>query len=82
MRSDFDLIILDVKPEGNDTAEAAKRIKKLTARNEIVPVIFGLTENEYSDKQRLAQSGIDDLVQKPMRPEVLQEKIHHWLEVE
>lgn len=82
MRTDFDLIIMDVKMEEGDSVEAARRIKKLTSRNTIVPVIFGLSENEQSDKQRCTQAGMDDLVQKPMRPEVLQEKIHHWLEVE
>src|SRR5690606_29975582 len=33
MSADFDLIIMDVKMEGSDSVEAAKRIKKLTARN-------------------------------------------------
>lgn len=80
--TDFDLIIMDVKMEGLDSVDAAKQIKKFTARNHIVPVIIGLSENEQSDKQRCSESGMDDLVQKPMRPEVLQEKIHHWLEVE
>lgn len=82
MNADFDLIIMDVKMEGSDSVEAAKRIKKMTSRNEIVPVIFGLSENEQQDKTRCTEAGMDDLVQKPMRPEVLQEKIHHWLEVE
>ncbi len=82
MTTDFDLIIMDLKMEGSDSVDAAKRIKKMTFRNEIVPVIFGLSENEQQDKLRCTEAGMDDLVQKPMRAEVLQEKIHHWLEVE
>lgn len=82
MANDFDLIIMDVEMEGSDSMEAARRIKKMTAHNHIVPVIFGLSNNAAGDKQRCSQAGMDDVVPKPMRADVLQEKINQWLEVE
>jgi CheY-like chemotaxis protein len=45
-----------------------------------MPVIIGLTEDAKSDKLQCIQAGMDDLMEKPMRPEILQEKIHYWLE--
>jgi signal transduction histidine kinase/CheY-like chemotaxis protein len=80
--NDFDLIIMDVEMKSSDSIDAAKRVKKMTAHNHVVPVIFGLTNDEVHDKQHCSESGMDDVVPKPMRADVLQEKIHQWLEVE
>jgi signal transduction histidine kinase/DNA-binding response OmpR family regulator len=80
-RDDYDLIIMDVKMNEMDGCETTRQLKKMVGRN-AMPVIIGLTENELMDKQQCMQAGMDDLVEKPMRPEVLQEKIHYWLESE
>lgn len=80
-RDDYDLIIMDVKMSEMDGLETTRQLKKRIGRN-AMPVIFGLTENELRDKQQCLEAGMDDLVEKPMRPEVLQEKIHYWLESE
>lgn len=79
--SDFDLILMDVRMKDVDGIEMAKRVKKLTHKNEIVPVIFGLSEDEQ-DSKYCSQESIDDLVSKPMSPEVLQQKIEHWLNLD
>jgi signal transduction histidine kinase/DNA-binding response OmpR family regulator len=80
-RDDYDLIIMDVKTNDLDGVETTRQLKKLVGRS-AMPVIIGLSENEQQDKSTCMQAGMDDLVEKPMRPEVLQEKIHYWLESE
>jgi signal transduction histidine kinase/DNA-binding response OmpR family regulator len=80
-RDDYDLIIMDVKMNEMDGMETTRQLKKSLGRNSM-PVIIGLTENEKKDKQPCMQAGMDDLLEKPMRPEILQEKIHYWLESE
>ncbi|MFM2201502.1 MAG: hypothetical protein RL040_702, partial [Bacteroidota bacterium] len=44
-----------------------------------MPVIIGMTNKAKKDKAQLMQAGMDDLVETPMRPEALQEKINRWL---
>ncbi len=80
-RDDYDLIIMDVKMSDMDGMETTRQLKKLVGKN-AMPVIIGLTENELNDKQQCLQAGMDDLMEKPMKPEVLQQKIHYWLESE
>jgi signal transduction histidine kinase/DNA-binding response OmpR family regulator len=80
-RNDFDLILMDVRNGHIDGLETTRQLKKLIGRDSM-PVIIGLSENAKSDKQQCIQAGMDDLMEKPMRAEVLQEKIHYWLESE
>jgi CheY-like chemotaxis protein/two-component sensor histidine kinase len=78
-RDDFDLILMDVKNGHVDGLETTRQLKKMIGRD-AMPVIIGLTEDAKSDKLQCIQAGMDDLMEKPMRPEILQEKIHYWLE--
>lgn len=80
-REDYDLIIMDVGQDEINGIETTRQLKKRHGKDEM-PVIIGITENESRDKQNCIQAGMDNLLEKPMRPEVLQEKIHYWLESE
>lgn len=80
-RDDYDLIIMDVKMSDMDGIETTRQLKKRAGKN-AMPVIIGLSEDESKDKQQCIQAGMDDLMEKPMRPEILQQKIHYWLESE
>ncbi len=80
-RDDYDLIIMDVKMSEMDGIETTKRLKKMVGRNSM-PVIIGITENESRDKEACIQAGMDDMIEKPMKPEILQRMIHYWLETE
>ncbi len=80
-RDDYDLIIMDVKMNDMDGIETTKQLKKIVGKNSM-PVIIGITENESRDKQECIQAGMDDMIEKPMKPEILQQKIHYWLETE
>lgn len=80
-RDDFDLILMDVRNSDIDGIETTKQLKKMIGRHSM-PVIIGLSEDENKDKQQCMQAGMDDIMEKPMKPEVLQEKIHYWLEAD
>lgn len=80
-RDDYDLIIMDVKMSEMDGLETTRQLKKRVGKNGM-PVIIGVTENEKRDKDQCIQAGMDDMIEKPMKPEVLQQKIHYWLESE
>ncbi|MFN0032010.1 MAG: response regulator [Flavobacteriales bacterium] len=80
-RDEYDLIIMDVRMKEMDGMETTRQLKKLVGRN-AMPVIIGLTEDESRDKEPCIQAGMDDMIEKPMKPEVLQHKIHYWLETE
>jgi signal transduction histidine kinase/CheY-like chemotaxis protein len=75
----YDLILVDVE-KGNGQ-ETTRRLKKTFNKNN-APVIFGVTESEARDRQSCIDAGMDDTLAKPIHPEVLQEKILHWLDVD
>ncbi|MCC6600430.1 MAG: response regulator [Crocinitomicaceae bacterium] len=80
-RESYDLIIMDVNTPELNGVDTVKKMKKNSGRNDL-PVIIGLTENEDRDKKVCLQAGMDDLIPKPMNPEMLTSKIHYWFEEE
>jgi len=38
-----------------------------------------MSNDEVKDKAICMQAGMDDILEKPMRAEALQEKINHWI---
>jgi CheY-like chemotaxis protein len=77
-REDYDLILMDVNENETDGIATTKQLKRIVDSDDM-PVIFGMSNNQQKDKAQCMQAGMDDVVEKPMRPEVLQEKINHWL---
>lgn len=77
-RNDYDLILMDVRDNHLDGIETTRQLKRLVDE-ETMPVIIGLSDNESKDKALCMQAGMDDVMEKPMRAEVLQQKINHWL---
>jgi CheY-like chemotaxis protein len=77
-REEYDLILMDVKENEVDGIETTKQLKKLVDE-ESMPVIIGLSRDQQKDKAICIQAGMDDIMEKPMRAEVLQEKINYWI---
>jgi len=69
---------MDVKENDVDGIETTKQLKKLVDE-ESMPVIIGLSRDERKDKALCIQAGMDDIMEKPMREDVLQEKINYWI---
>lgn len=77
-KEEYDLILMDVKENEVDGIETTKQLKKLVDE-ESMPVIIGLSRDQQKDKAICIQAGMDDILEKPMRAEVLQEKINYWI---
>ncbi|MFM7234781.1 MAG: response regulator [Flavobacteriales bacterium] len=77
-RNDYDLIFLDVKENELDGIETTRQLKQLVDEDSL-PVIIGLTNDQQKDKARCIQAGMNDILEKPMKPEMLQEKIRFWI---
>ncbi len=72
----FDLILMDVQmPEmdGFETTEAIRALERRTGRH--VPILAMTAHALKGDRERCLRAGMDDYVGKPIRPEVLFEKI-------
>ncbi len=78
-RDEYDLIIMDVAMEEMNGIETTRQLKKIVGKSSM-PVIIGITEDEKRDKDVCIKAGMDDMIEKPMKPEELQRKIHYWLE--
>jgi CheY-like chemotaxis protein len=77
-RNDYDLILMDVKENELDGIETTKQLKQLVDEDSM-PVIIGLSNDQQKDKARCIQAGMSDILEKPMKPEMLQEKIRTWI---
>ena len=76
--STYDIILMDMQMPEIDGIEATKCIRSL-ANHQHVPII-ALTANAFeSDRQACLDAGMNDFVTKPVYPEVLEERIKHWL---
>jgi signal transduction histidine kinase/DNA-binding response OmpR family regulator len=77
-REEYDLILMDVNENETDGISTTKQLKRIVD-NDDMPVIFGISSNQNKDKALCMQAGMDDILEKPMRADVLQEKINQWL---
>jgi CheY-like chemotaxis protein len=69
---------MDVKDNEIDGIETTKQLKRLV-REDSMPVIIGLTNDQKRDKAPCMQAGMDDILEKPMSAETLREKINYWI---
>jgi signal transduction histidine kinase len=76
----YDLIFMDIQMPGVDGYEATRTIRKLnfpTART--IPII-AMTANVFKeDIENCLRAGMNDHIGKPIEPEVLFEKLRHYL---
>jgi CheY-like chemotaxis protein len=77
-RDEYDIILMDVKENDVDGIETTKQLKRMVDE-ESMPVIIGLSSDQKKDKALCMEAGMDDILEKPMRAELLQEKINYWI---
>jgi len=77
----FALILMDIQMPEMDGLQASLLIR---GEAEMVSVpIIAMTANAFEeDKQLCLDAGMDDHLAKPLEPDVLLEKVLHWLEVQ
>jgi two-component system sensor histidine kinase/response regulator len=76
----FDLILMDCQMPEMDGFEATRAIR--ADRPEDGPVIIALTANVLAgERDRCMAAGMDDYLGKPIRTDLLKEKLEHWMSV-
>jgi CheY-like chemotaxis protein len=74
----FDLIITDLNMPVMDGIEFTRRVRSHLF-GEGIPVLMATTESEGSQRELAASAGVNGFLNKPIRPEVLQEAVRRHL---
>ncbi len=76
----FDLILMDMQMPTMDGMDATRAIRSLPAY--AATPILALTANAFADDRRIClESGMNDVLTKPIEPKLLYEALVHWLPV-
>ncbi len=75
----INLILMDIKMPLIDGYEAATEIKKI---NSNIPIIAQTAYAMSDDKNKALKSGCDDYISKPIRKDILMEKIQIFIPIE
>lgn len=76
----FDLILMDVMMPGMDGFETSFRIKEM-AENQDVPIIFLTAKTDTASLTKAFQSGGQDYISKPFRPDELMARVSAHVEL-
>ncbi len=75
----FDLILTDVQTDSVDGLSVARQLVKHFGTKEM-PIIIGVTDDTDRDRGLCIQAGMNDVLVKPLRPELVEDQIHRWFE--
>lgn len=78
----YDIILMDVQMPEMDGMQATREIRSLEAKNkfEMTPVIGMTAHALVRDKDKCLEAGMTDYISKPIRSELLKEKILHHID--
>ncbi len=76
---DFDIIFMDLHMPGLDGYATTKRIRQLPGQT--TPIIIALTANAMpAERMRVFESGMNDIMIKPVSEQMMQTVISRWLD--
>jgi PAS domain S-box-containing protein len=78
----YDVILMDVQMPEMDGMTATRKIRELKSENGNVPIIAITAHALMGDKEKCLEAGMDDYLSKPIRSEVLIQKLDKWLKVQ
>jgi CheY-like chemotaxis protein len=77
-KDEYDLIFMDCQMPEMDGYETTRRIRSSPLST--APRIIAMTANALpGDRERCLESGMDDYMTKPLRPEAIGEIIRRWI---
>lgn len=79
----YSLILMDVQMPGMDGLQATRAIRGWEQREPSfgenhVPIVAMTAQAAEGDREKCLEAGMDDYISKPVRKEILLEKIHEW----
>jgi CheY-like chemotaxis protein len=77
-RTQYDLVLMDCQMPVMGGIEATRRIRAAQAEEARRPVIIATTGD--GDRDECFAAGMDDYLQKPVRPPVLRQALSRWIE--
>ena len=78
---DFDLILMDIQMPKIDGIKSAEKIRKSRPNNP--PIFIAMTAYSMEeDRERFLKAGMDDYLPKPIRANILIEKVKNWTHFE
>ncbi|MEM6829475.1 MAG: response regulator, partial [Bacteroidota bacterium] len=77
----FDLIFMDIQMPNMSGVEATQKIKEMKIED-LPPVVAMTAYSMEEDRQKFLDSGLDDYMAKPIRADMLINKVKSWLRFE
>jgi signal transduction histidine kinase/DNA-binding response OmpR family regulator len=81
----FDLIFMDIRMPEMDGITATREIRKFEAKQEKnkkkkthIPIIALTAQTMKGDKEKFLEAGMDDFISKPIKREMVFEKVKKW----
>ncbi len=80
----FALIFMDCQMPGIDGYETTRLIRRgyIGFKNKDIPIIAMTANAMKGDKEKCMEAGMDDYIAKPIDPNILENKLAHWVSVE
>lgn len=79
----YDLILMDIAMPKMDGLQATKNIRiKENGTKVRIPIIAVTASDPYNNRYILREAGIDDFIEKPVDPKLLQQKISHYSKIQ
>lgn len=75
----FDLIFMDIQMPKMDGLKATKEVRKL-ANGSNTPIIAMTAYSMEEDRERFLKAGLDDYLAKPIKAEMIIDKIKKWVD--
>ena len=78
-REAFDLVLMDCHMPCMDGYEASRRIRGMQGGNAQIPIIAMTANVQSGDSDLCVAAGMDDYLAKPLKLDLLRDKLNRWL---
>jgi two-component system sensor histidine kinase BarA len=75
----YDLVLMDIRMPGMDGVQTTREIRRLEAPGQRLPIVAVTAHVLEEERRHLLQSGLDDVLVKPLDPQTLSRVLHKHL---